>query len=194
MAFTRNFLKSLSLSDEQVQAVIEEHVAVVDGLKKYKEDAEKLPSVQKELDDLKKQNSDAADWKKKYEDEHSAFESYKSDADAKAVLDKKKQLYTELLKETKVGEKQIEAILRVTDFDSISLTKDGKLDGREKLGEAVKKEWGGFIVTTSSKGEEVQTPPDSSKGGSGENAAYIRSRGQAFHSNLYGGGTDEKKG
>lgn len=46
MALTRAFLKSMTLTDEQVSAIIEEHSATVTGLKneisKYKEDAEKV--------------------------------------------------------------------------------------------------------------------------------------------------------
>ena len=47
----------MGLTDEQVDSIIEMHTDTVDGLKadisKYKGDAEKLPGVQKELDDLK---------------------------------------------------------------------------------------------------------------------------------------------
>lgn len=43
----------MTLTDEQVSAIIEEHSATVTGLKneisKYKEDAEKVPGLQKKL-------------------------------------------------------------------------------------------------------------------------------------------------
>ncbi len=57
MALTRKLLKGMGLTDEQVDTIIEAHTDTVDGLKadvsKYKSDAEKLPDVQKQLDDLK---------------------------------------------------------------------------------------------------------------------------------------------
>lgn len=57
MALSRKSLKAMGLTDEQVDSIIEMHAETVDGLKeeihKYKADAEKLPGVQKELDDLK---------------------------------------------------------------------------------------------------------------------------------------------
>ena len=57
MALTRKLLKGMGLTDEQVDTIIEAHTDTVDGLKEqvktYKADAEKLPNVQKELDDLK---------------------------------------------------------------------------------------------------------------------------------------------
>ena len=76
MALTRAMLlKGMGLTEEQVSAIIEEHTNVTSALKEqikeYKTDAEKLPEVQKELDDMKKDTS-ASDWEKKYNDEHQA--------------------------------------------------------------------------------------------------------------------------
>ena len=71
MALTRKLLKGMGLTDEQVDTIIEAHTDTVDGLKedinKYKGDAEKLPTVQKELDDLKAAGDGG--FKQKYEDE-----------------------------------------------------------------------------------------------------------------------------
>ena len=85
MALTRKLLKGMGLTDEQVDTIIEAHTDTVDGLKadvsKYKSDAEKLPDVQKQLDDLKA--ADDGGYKEKYEKEHSDFEAYKSGITAK---------------------------------------------------------------------------------------------------------------
>lgn len=85
MALTRKLLKGMGLTDEQVDTIIEAHTDTVDGLKadvsKYKADAEKLPGVQKELDDLK--TAGDGGYKEKYEKEHSAFEAFKTDITAK---------------------------------------------------------------------------------------------------------------
>ena len=81
MALTRKLLKGMGLTDEQVDTIIEAHTDTVDGLKEqvkvYKADADKLPTVQQELDDLKEKGDDG--YKEKYEKEHSDFEAYKSD-------------------------------------------------------------------------------------------------------------------
>ena len=73
MALTRKMLSGMGLTSEQVDAIIDEHTSVTQGLiadrDKYKADAEKLPEVQKQLDDLQKGDND---WKQKYEKEHSA--------------------------------------------------------------------------------------------------------------------------
>lgn len=85
MALTRKLLKGMGLTDEQVDTIIEAHTDTVDGLKadvsKYKADAEKLPSVQKQLDDLKAVGDGG--YKEKYEKEHSDFEAFKTDITAK---------------------------------------------------------------------------------------------------------------
>lgn len=85
MALTRKLLKGMGLTDEQVDTIIEAHTDTVDGLKadvsKYKTDAEKLPDVQKQLDDLKAAGDGG--YKEKYEKEHSDFEAYKSGITAK---------------------------------------------------------------------------------------------------------------
>ena len=77
MSLTRKLLKGMGLTEEQVDTIIEAHTDTVDGLKDqvkaYKADADKLPGVQKELDDLKAAGDDgweekAKDWEKKYTD------------------------------------------------------------------------------------------------------------------------------
>jgi hypothetical protein len=165
MALTRSMLKGMGLTEEQVSAIIEEHTNTIDGLKKdrdkYKADAEKLPGVQKELDKLKE--GDGNDWEKKYNDEHEAFENYKKDVATKEATAKVRSAYRKLLVESGVGDKHIDAVLRVTDFSGMKLDKDGNLEGSDKLTESIKNDWAGFITTTGTKGAEVSNPPGASK-------------------------------
>lgn len=85
MALTRKLLKGMGLTDEQVDTIIEAHTDTVDGLKadinKHKGDAEKLPGVQKELDDLKAKGDDG--WKDKHDKVKKEFDDYKADISAK---------------------------------------------------------------------------------------------------------------
>ena len=85
MALTRKLLKGMGLTDEQVDTIIEAHTDTVDGLKadvtRYKADAEKLPGVQKQLDDLKAAGDGG--YQEKYEKEHKAFEDFKANVTAK---------------------------------------------------------------------------------------------------------------
>ena len=86
--FTRAEIRNIlgeACTEEIENRLVALHLGVVDPLKddltKYKADAEKLPSIQKELDDLKAAGDGG--YKEKYEKEHSAFETYKSDVTAK---------------------------------------------------------------------------------------------------------------
>lgn len=194
MALTRAMLKGMGLTEEQVSAIIEEHTnvtsALKDQIKEYKADAELLPDVRKELDDLKKDTS-ASDWEKKYNDEHDKFEKYKQDVADKETADKLKSAYKQLLSECKVGDKHLDSILRVTDFSEMKLADDGTIEGADKLKEKIGLDWSGFISTKETKGADVDTPPgdgadpDAKKTG---RAAQLAAR---YHDNLYGKAKEE---
>lgn len=160
MSLTRSMLKGMGLTDEQVSAIIDEHVAVVDGLKadrdSYKEKAQKVDKLEKELADAK---SGDEDWKAKYEAEHDAFDKFKKDVEGKENTAKLKSAYEKLLKDAKVGESHIASILKVTDFSGMKLDKEGKLVDEDKISDSIKNDWSGFITSTGEKGASVETPP-----------------------------------
>lgn len=86
--FTRAEIRNIlgdACTEEIENRLVALHLGVVDPLKddltKYKADAEKLPSVQKQLDDLKAAGDGG--YKEKYEKEHSDFEAFKTDITAK---------------------------------------------------------------------------------------------------------------
>lgn len=166
MSITRKMLKAMGLEDEKIEQIIEAHTDTVNALKderdKLKDDAEKLVDVQKELDGLKANNGDA--WKDKYETLKKTFDDYKSEVTTKAEEEKVKSAYTDLLKESKVDEKRIDAILKITDLKSMKVGNDGKLVDADKLKEGIKKEWSAFITTTGTRGTNVETPPDGNAG------------------------------
>ena len=165
MALTRAMLKGMGLTEEQVGAIIEEHLNTVDGLKadrdQYKKEAETLPKVQKELSDLKAamENTDSNEWQNKYEQEHKNFEDYKAEVANKEKLEKVKSAYKALLEESKVGEKHISLIMRATDFSEMELDKDGNLVNADKLTEGIKSEWADYIVSDGEQGADVENPP-----------------------------------
>ena len=84
MALTRKLLKGMGLTDEQVDTIIEAHADTVDGLKaerdKFKTDAEKLPSIEKELTDLKAKGDDG--WKDKHDTVKKEYEDFKAGIEA----------------------------------------------------------------------------------------------------------------
>ena len=163
MAFTRSFLKASGLTDEQVSAVMEEHVAVTDALKKdrdsYKAQAETAADLQKKLDDI----NGGEDFKAKYEEVNKAFEDFKKKTADDAEAAKVRAAYRKLLAEEKIGEKRLDSIMKVTDFSSMKLDKDGNLENVDQLRRNIGDEWGEFKVTTTERGASVATPPAISK-------------------------------
>lgn len=171
MAFTRKFLKALDIADEKIDQIIDAHTEVTDALKadrdKYKEDATKLPQVQKELDEAKQQVEAAAKdgYKEKYEKEKKDFDEYKKGVEAEKTKATKTEAYKALLKKAGVSDKRVDAVVKVTAIDEIELDDKGEVKDADKRIEDIKTEWADFIVKTETKGEPTETPPDGGAGG-----------------------------
>lgn len=166
MAFTRKFLSALGIEADKVDEIISAHTEVTDALKQerdqYKADAEKLPGVQQELNDLKATTDGKNTWKVKYEALREDFEDYKNQQTAKETKANKEAAYKVLLENAGVAPKRIAAILKVTDLDSVELDDSGNVKDAEKHTETIKEEWADFIQTTSTKGAATATPPSTS--------------------------------
>ena len=166
MALTRKALKAMGLSDEQVDSVIEMHTETVDALKEqrdaYKIDADKLPALQSELNNLKEQYADQ-DGKNPFEVKYNAlkedFENFKRETGEKETARRTKEAYRELLKSAGISEKRIDPILKVTDLKGMKLNGEGKLEDAENLTNTIKTEWADFIATEGKEGADVPNPP-----------------------------------
>lgn len=163
MALTRKFLTALGIDADKIDEIITAHTESLEGVKadrdKYKADAEKLPGVQQELDDLKKKDNGDDPYKERYETEHKAFEDYKKEVAAKELRAKKEQAYTEILKDAGVSEKGQAKVLKYTDWDAVELDDDGKIKDAKKLIKDVKEEWSELIVRESAQGAQTPHPP-----------------------------------
>ena len=146
MALTRKMLKAMGIEDDKIEMIISEHLESVDALKKerdlYKEDAEKLPDVQKKLDEATAAAKEAGSdkYKLKYDALKEEYDKYKSDIDKKATHAAKETAYREILKAAGVAEKRIDSVIRVSDIDGIELGEDGKVKDAETLTNSVKSE------------------------------------------------------
>ena len=164
-SLTRKFLSGLGIEDDKLELIIEKHSEVVNEIKterdEYKEKAEKLPAVEKELAEIKKATEDGKDnsYKVKYEAIKEDFENYKKEIESKATRSKKEEAYKKLLADAGVSEKRIAAVLKVSDVDSLEFEEDGKVKDEAKIVKGIKEEWSDFIGTTSTKGAATSTPP-----------------------------------
>lgn len=165
MAMTRKFLSALGIEADKVDEIITAHTEVTDALKeerdKFKADAEALVEVRKELDALKAEtdNSKEDSYKVKYEAIKEEFEGYKKSIEEKDLKGRKETAYRQLLKDNGVSEKRIDAILKVSDIDSLEFDEDGKVKEADKISESIKEEWSDFITTTKIEGAKTATPP-----------------------------------
>lgn len=128
MALTRKLLKGMGLTDEQVDTIIEAHTDTVDGLKadvtRYKDDAEKLPGVQKQLDDLKAAGDGG--YKEKYEKEHSAFEAFKTDITAKESMAAKEKAVRAYFESKNITGANLDLAMRGCGEEMSALELDGE--------------------------------------------------------------------
>lgn len=170
MAFTRKMLKAMSIDDEKIDQIIEAHLETLNSIKderdSYKEDAEKMADLQKELKELKDNAKDESKnpWKAKFDDLKKEYEQYKQDEAVKETKRTKENAYKQLLKECNVSDKRISSVLRVSDLEGIELDEDGKIVNADELKKSIKKEWSDFIYSESEKGAETATPPTNTGG------------------------------
>lgn len=192
MALTRKFLAALGIEAEKIDEIIDAHTETVNALKEerntYKADAELLPSVQKELDELKdaaEKNKDNP-YKAQYDDLKKEYDEYKADVEAKETKAKKQTAYRKLLKDAGVNEKRLDAILKVSVLDNIELEEDGSIKDAGKVKDNIKTEWADFIVTEGAKGADVKTPPVEGAKGSGNAPSRAAQIAQKHYADLYG--------
>lgn len=193
MALTRKFLAALGIEAEKVDEIITAHQETLNEIKaerdRYKEDAEKLPDIQKELDDLKAAQNEDGPYKEKYEKEHKDFEDYKQGITAKETKAKKTEAVRKLFKDAGMAEKYVDAVLKIYDVDAIELDKDGNIKDIDAKTKSVKETYPEFIQTGRVKGADVSTPPkdkganDNGGGGGISRAAQLAKK---YHDNLYG--------
>jgi len=165
MALTRKLLKGMGLTEEQIDSVIDAHTETVDALKtqinNYKADAEKLPSVQKELDGYK----NGTDWKAEhdkvkqdYDKVKQEFDNFKTEVAGKESLAAKQAAFRKLLAVENIPDKFHDRIVKMTDFDAVEMDGDAIRD-EAKVRENIKTEWGEYAATVETKGDKPETPP-----------------------------------
>lgn len=169
MALTRKLLKGMGLADEQVDTIIEAHTETVEGLKgdiqKYKDDAEKLPGVQKELDDLKKDSS-GNDYKAKYEKEKKDFQEYKDGIAAKESAAAKEKAARAYFQGKGIPAESMALVIRGAKAEIDGLELDGeKIKDSKALDDLLSGDYKGLIGREIKTGTSTQTPPATTGGG-----------------------------
>ena len=180
MSLTRRMLKAMGIEEEKIEQIIEAHTETVSALKderdSYKEDAEKLADVQKELNTAKEKIAKHGDGetvsKTEFDELKKEYEDYKKDITAKETRTAKVNAFRELLKAAGVSDKRFDTVIKVSNIDGLELDKDGKIKDADKITENIKTEWADFIPTTTVVGANTANPP-ATTGGSFKTRAEI---------------------
>ena len=155
---------------DAVEKIISGHAATIEALKEerdsYKEQAEKMPDLQKELDGLKKNAADGKD----YQTLKQEFEDYKKQVEAEKVRGAKEEAYKQILKDAGIPARHFAKILKYSDVDGMELDEEGKAKNAKELMKSVKEEWGDHIETTKTEGAKTPNPP----GGTGSKTTMTR--------------------
>lgn len=169
MALTRKLLKSLSLSDEAQETIIEAHTETVGALKDeintLKGQVEGLPALTKERDDLKKEietlKANGGDTAKV----QAEFDAYKKQIEDEKALTAKREALETLLKD-KVNIQREEArklILDAVKYDDIKLDDKGGITDADALAKSYGEKYSSFVSKAGTRGTPPAVPPASGK-------------------------------
>lgn len=194
MALKRSFLKALGIEEEKIGEIINAHDETVSALKseidKYKEDAEKLPDVQKQLDDAKTalKAAEKDDYKGKYESEKAAHEKLKAETAAEKKRITKENAMREALKAAGYSDKGISKIIRFGGLsDKITLDDDGKATNADEFVKAADSDWSEYKGKSEPASAAPATPPtDSGSKPADPQLAHAAELAAQFHRDRYG--------
>lgn len=164
MALTRNLLKTMGLTEEQVNTIIESHSETVEALKKerddYKAKADTVETLTKERDDYRTKAEKASDAAKV----QAEFDAYKSGVEKDKLNARKTTALDAAF--TSFGVKRDTArrmMLREWELDKVELDEDGKIKDMDGIKAVVEKDYADFITTTDTKGTPPANPPKGGK-------------------------------
>lgn len=188
---SKKFLAGLGIDEDKADLICERHKEVLNEIiterDELKEKAEKYDDAQTQLNKYKKAEQDAANngekdpWKVKYDALKEEFDNYKTGIETEKVKAQKTEAYKQLLKNAGVSEKRIDAVIKVSDVDSIEFDEKGNVKDSDKITEGIKAEWSDFIQTSTTEGAKTPNPPASNGGekkdlGKMSMAEYIQAR------------------
>lgn len=159
MALTRNFLKSMGLTDEQVNAIIEGHSDTVTALTKERDDARtaasKVDELTRERDDYKAKFEKAGDAAKVQAD----FDAYKKQVEGEKTKAVKTSAIRAAFTAAGVNRPEFaELLLGKVDFDKVEMDGD-KIKDTASLIDPLKASYAGCFGTVNTNGTPPTNPP-----------------------------------
>lgn len=179
MAFTRKYLAGIGIEADKIEAIMEAHVEVVEGLKakiaEAGDSAEEFAKVKAELEQAKNdlktaqatiKAAEKEDYKGKYESEKAAHEKLISDIAAKESTAKKESALTAAAKAAKFSDDAISMILdSKKDYASmIEFDENGAAKNAAEIIESIKKERPQFVPKQQEQLHSPANPPSDTAG------------------------------
>lgn len=168
MGLTKKFLQSMEIPDSKIESIFEEYSNAIAGLTadrdKYKEQAEKLASVEKELVKAQAKADELETVSEQLKKVRAEYADFKAGVDADKVKAVKEKAYRQLLQETGISEKAIDKIIKVTDLAGVEIDDKNNVKDKTEIIKNIKNEWSDFIVTQTERGAEVANPPANTGG------------------------------
>lgn len=159
MALTRNFLKSMGLTDEQVSAIIENHTDSIDGLKAElataRAAAETVEALTKERDELKDKLSKAGDAAKVQAD----FDAFRQQVETEKANAAKSEAVRKALKASGVQREEfLDLLMGKVELDKVEMDGDAVKDEASFVA-PFKASYAGCFASESEQGTKLQNPP-----------------------------------
>lgn len=175
MSITRKMLKGMGLTEDQQDTILEAHTETVNEIKaerdRLKADAEKLPGVQKQLDELKAAGDGG--YKEKFEKERKAFEDYKADITAKETKAAKEKAVRAYFESKNITGANLDLAMRGCGTEMAALEMDGeKIKDTKSLDALLAGTYKGLISTTQTKGANPANPPANTGGAKSREDIY----------------------
>ena len=167
MALTRRALKAMGIDEEKIDEIIAMHTETVEGLKadiaKYKEDAEKLPTVQKELDALKAAGDGGL--QERFDALKREYDEFKGQVTAKETKAAKEKAVRAYYESKGITGKSLDIAIRGSgaEIDALEL-EDGKIKDVKALDELISGTFAGLVSTTETRGANTSNPPANNSG------------------------------
>ena len=169
MGITKKFLQSMEIPDNKIELIFDEYANAIAGITadrdKYKEQAAKLASVEKELVKAQAKAEELETVSEQLKKVRAEYADYKAGVDADKVKAVKEKAYRQLLQETGISEKAIDKIIKVTDLSGVEVDDKNNVKDKTEIIKNIKTEWSDFIITHTERGADVANPP-SNIGGS----------------------------
>lgn len=162
MALTRRALKAMGIDEEKIDEIIAMHTETVEGLKadiaKYKEDAEKLPTVQKELDALKAAGDGGL--QERFDALKREYDEFKGQVTAKETKTAKESAVRAYYESKGITGKALDIAMRgsAQEIDAIEMDGD-KIKDSSALDNLVSGVFSGLVSRVEVQGANTSNPP-----------------------------------